>query len=197
MNIKVIETQYKGYRFRSRLEARWAVFFDALGVAWEYEKEGYDLGVVGYYLPDFWLPQQKCWVEIKPDELSRTETDKALALAKMTERFVFVLFQVQPYRMYETPAGDIALEGSNKYFSPSGDWDGMSMWGVCPICGAKQIGHLGSHRVSYEDEWDNVSPECDRIALDFLSSALLANAYQAARSARFEHGETPRIGAPA
>lgn len=26
-NIKAIETEYKGYRFRSRLEARWAVFF--------------------------------------------------------------------------------------------------------------------------------------------------------------------------
>ena len=29
MEIKPIETHYKGYRFRSRLEARWAVFFDA------------------------------------------------------------------------------------------------------------------------------------------------------------------------
>lgn len=27
---QVIETEYKGYRFRSRLEARWAVFFDTL-----------------------------------------------------------------------------------------------------------------------------------------------------------------------
>lgn len=33
--IKPIETKYKGYRFRSRLEARWAVFFDALGISWE------------------------------------------------------------------------------------------------------------------------------------------------------------------
>lgn len=43
LNIKAIETSYKGYRFRSRLEARWAVFFDELGIKWEYEKEGYDL----------------------------------------------------------------------------------------------------------------------------------------------------------
>jgi hypothetical protein len=28
MSAKAIETHYKGYRFRSRLEARWAVFFD-------------------------------------------------------------------------------------------------------------------------------------------------------------------------
>jgi hypothetical protein len=56
MTLKAIQTRYKGYHFRSRLEARWAVFFDALGVPWEYEKEGYDLGDAGYYLPDFWLP---------------------------------------------------------------------------------------------------------------------------------------------
>ena len=51
--IKAIETKYKGYRFRSRLEARWAVYFDTLGVAWEYEPEGFDLGNGLYYLPDF------------------------------------------------------------------------------------------------------------------------------------------------
>jgi nucleoside 2-deoxyribosyltransferase len=51
--IKAIETRYKGYRFRSRLEARWAVFFDALGLEWEYEPEGFDLGDAGWYLPDF------------------------------------------------------------------------------------------------------------------------------------------------
>ena len=50
-----IQTEYKGYLFRSRLEARWAVFFDALGVKWEYEPEGYDLGDGLLYLPDFLL----------------------------------------------------------------------------------------------------------------------------------------------
>lgn len=42
--LKAIQTEYKGYLFRSRLEARWAVFLDSLGVKWEYEPEGYDLG---------------------------------------------------------------------------------------------------------------------------------------------------------
>lgn len=66
-NIKAIETVYKGYRFRSRLEARWAVFFDALGVEWEYEKEGFEFEGIRY-LPDFYLPQNKAWVEIKPED---------------------------------------------------------------------------------------------------------------------------------
>ena len=68
--IKAIETRYKGYRFRSRLEARWAVFFDALGISWEYEPEGFDLGPAGYYLPDFKLKLPSglvTWCEIKPE----------------------------------------------------------------------------------------------------------------------------------
>ena len=52
-----IETRYKGYRFRSRLEARWAVFFDSIGVEWEYEKQGYNVNGTKY-LPDFWLPYE-------------------------------------------------------------------------------------------------------------------------------------------
>ncbi len=41
--LKAIDTEYNGYRFRSRLEARWAVFFDTLGMPYMYEPEGFDL----------------------------------------------------------------------------------------------------------------------------------------------------------
>ena len=64
--IKPIETVYSGYRFRSRLEARWAVFFDVMKIKYEYEMEGYDLGDGVYYLPDFYLPDLDVFVEIKP-----------------------------------------------------------------------------------------------------------------------------------
>lgn len=40
--IKPIETYYNGYRFRSRLEARWAVFFDAAGIKYQYEEQGFE-----------------------------------------------------------------------------------------------------------------------------------------------------------
>lgn len=63
--IKAIETNYKGYKFRSRLEARWAVFFDAAKVAWEYEPEGYVLSDGRKYLPDFYLPKEDLYVEVK------------------------------------------------------------------------------------------------------------------------------------
>lgn len=79
--LKAIETVYNGYRFRSRLEARWAVFFDALGVKYEYEKEGFDLGEAGWYLPDFWLPNEQIWVEIKGQEPTHDEKMKCGKLA--------------------------------------------------------------------------------------------------------------------
>lgn len=38
--IKPIETYYNGYRFRCRIEARWAVFFNKMGIEYRYEQEG-------------------------------------------------------------------------------------------------------------------------------------------------------------
>ena len=53
--IPVIETEYQGCRFRTRLEARWAVFFDLCGVRWEYEPEGFELPDGKPFLPEFLL----------------------------------------------------------------------------------------------------------------------------------------------
>lgn len=55
--IKAIDTSYGGKLFRSRLEARWAFYFDQLNTEWEYEVEGYELGDGIRYLPDFYLPK--------------------------------------------------------------------------------------------------------------------------------------------
>lgn len=64
--LKAVDTEYKGYRFRSRLEARWAVFFDAMQIQYEYEPEGFRVGEAQAYLPDFFLPDLSTYVEIKP-----------------------------------------------------------------------------------------------------------------------------------
>jgi hypothetical protein len=87
MDIKPIDTSYNGYFFRSRLEARWAVFFDEMDLQYEYEVEAFQLEGVRY-LPDFSLPngirfidesepRQKTWVEIKPNtDISDIERKK-------------------------------------------------------------------------------------------------------------------------
>lgn len=67
MNAYAIPTKYRGYRFRSRLEARWAIFFDHMEIPWRYESQGYT--VKGRpYLPDFYLPDCATWVEVKGEE---------------------------------------------------------------------------------------------------------------------------------
>jgi hypothetical protein len=82
--MKPIETRAYGHRFRSRLEARWAVAFTEARINWHYEPEGFDLGEAGLYLPDFWLPQVSMWAEVKADCLTDPELRKAEALVRQS-----------------------------------------------------------------------------------------------------------------
>lgn len=74
-NLKAIPTKYNGVQYRSRLEARWAMFFDYLDIEYYYEHEGYQLPSA-WYLPDFFLPKHG-WFEIKPEKPSKEEQKTA------------------------------------------------------------------------------------------------------------------------
>lgn len=63
--MRAIKTKYKGVLFRSKLEAQWAKFFDAIAMPWIYEPEGYVFEDGTTYLPDFFLPDSKQWFEVK------------------------------------------------------------------------------------------------------------------------------------
>jgi hypothetical protein len=65
--MEVLETKYNGILFRSRLEARWAVLFNALGIDYVYEPECFILKNGLKYTPDFYLPNYDLYIEIKPD----------------------------------------------------------------------------------------------------------------------------------
>lgn len=99
--MKAIPTLYKGYQMRSRLEARWACFFDALRLKWEYEPEGFDLGTNGWYLPDFWVDDMGSmgsYVEIKPRRIGGFEDAvmRCRGLARQSGRPV-ILIAGQPW----------------------------------------------------------------------------------------------------
>ena len=83
--LKAIETEYDGHRFRSRIEARWAVFFNAIGLKYEYEIEGFQMGELRY-LPDFYIPSLDRWFEIKGKPLSCIRRRPAAAGAEQNGR---------------------------------------------------------------------------------------------------------------
>lgn len=71
--MRALPSYWNGVVFRSRTEARWAVFFDAINLVWDYEPEGFALPNDTWYLPDFWLPEMHIWAEVKPRDLVSEE----------------------------------------------------------------------------------------------------------------------------
>ena len=65
--MKAIETEYKDILFRSRLEARWAILFDALELEWVYEPDCFILSNNQKYTPDFYIPKKDLYIEVKPN----------------------------------------------------------------------------------------------------------------------------------
>lgn len=109
MVIKAIETEYAGILFRSRLEARWAMFFTLMGYTWEYEPEGYILEDGTKYIPDFKVaiptPQTKgvgyYYVEVKPlRHLKKQEILKAQLLVKGGDLPLILVQGIPAFRNY-------------------------------------------------------------------------------------------------
>ncbi len=191
--IQAIETVYNGYRFRSRLEARWAVFFDALRIPWEYEKEGFDLGEVGKYLPDFWLPTvglRGCdtpgiWIEIKGAKPTDEEQNKCSVLAEGTEHPAILFWDLPCSHNERDPDND---GGYQFEFEPGYHecmWDNYMIF----VCCADE--NCGCVKIDYPESSYMYCPKCGGTASDRTSRLLTA--YTAARSAHFEHGQ---IGTP-
>lgn len=94
--MKAIETHYAGCRFRSRLEARWAVFFDTYRIRWEYEPQGFVCSrrLTNWgsedtfpYLPDFWLPDYGMYAEVKGELTPPVLTKLADAVASISDNY--------------------------------------------------------------------------------------------------------------
>jgi hypothetical protein len=160
--IKSIETHYKGYRFRSRLEARWAVFFDHLDIDWEYEYEGFHIESGGLYLPDFLLKDDgkfpDVWVEIKPQKPMNQKESK---------------------RYYQV-GKNMAYSAHNAGFLVTmGDPLNANAFLFGSFGGEKKLGPLvGSEFINFFMLKSKNDPE------------KIHYAATAARSARFEHGES-------
>lgn len=102
-------TTYKGVNFRSRTEARWAVYFDAMSLPWCYELEQFNFANGIDYLPDFWLPTLGWRAEVKPDAFTDTEIEKLIWLAYVTGNPAVALVdspEWKPYQQFVWVPGD-------------------------------------------------------------------------------------------
>lgn len=201
MTATVIQTRYAGCHFRSRLEARWAVFFDAMSIPWQYEPEGFELQS-GRYLPDFFLPSISAWFEVKGTRPTGREFRLLCELDEATGQAAFLAWGDLPdnpdhcgYDANSAP-GDAGHRG----MVARGDYD--YAWCRCPQCGHPGIAyegrgaraHVGSVCPKSADArcvFPGVSAGHGDKNYNADDPKLLA-AYTAARSARFEYGETPR-----
>jgi hypothetical protein len=211
--IKAIPTRYAGCHFRSRLEARWAVFFDAMGIAWEYEPEAF-VGCWGApYLPDFYLPS--LYVEgrherVGPNEVEMTpgvyvEVKPTLKALRADSK---KLAQCIDY--HATPLSYAGLLILGPIPDPR---DGLPLHSFLWWHLGIDHGRHGFHSI-VEDEWelsredgampaDDFSEASDGLPLKCSPIATVAThrpwknglrdierSLAAARSARFEHGQS-------
>lgn len=203
--IKAIETAYRGFRFRSRLEARWAVFFDCLGIDWEYEPEGFEIRPewderqkAWKYLPDFRLTKLNTWVEVKGDidivedsyfQMIAHAIDWGGQLPGVADSF-------------ETTRGLLWL-GSipEAKKAPAHTIIQHSKGGWCNFCRFTDEPSLivdSSGATSFDSSWGRSAGSTIKEHLQFSSrfvypgitcDPVVCAAYITARSVRFEHGE--------
>ena len=184
MSIQAIPTRYAGCFFRSRLEARWAVFFDTLNVKWEYEKEGFQLKDGNRYLPDFWLPKERLWIVVKGQEPTNQEIDCCRKLG--AHQAVFLVRGV-PLESW----GVLFCFDLGDSSGGSGEWEAQTFY-----CEEK-LGLMikgGVGKGFFADcgftKWLNVMPLDHRLQSIELRNNKAEEAAQSAKSARFEFGES-------
>ena len=194
--MKALETHYNGYKFRSRLEARWAVFFDQCGIEYDYEVQGF-ITSKGPYLPDFYLPNLHggLWIEIKPIHEDGEAEDKLSDVAAITEKAGLLLSGDPLDNVNAYHCG----KGTNSIIFSTGS-DYPYLFCVCPVCNKVGIEFDGrGARVCNNDKCNNddfIDPE-NFSHLTHPDKAysprhpILLNAAEYARKARFEFGEKP------
>ena len=183
-----IETVYNGYRFRSRLEARWAVFFDSLGVKYEYEPEGFELPGLGGYLPDFRVMCHATrggdcepfplYIEVK-GQMDEASAKKIKAFSY--EQALLIVGDI--------PNADYIENIHSSYVM--GSYDDMG-FGVYPFNYETIDGdHFAAYPCVDHGHFGLLGDDSNYIHWGDALHTLYA--YKAARQARFEHGEKPQL----
>lgn len=155
-DIEARQTRYNGVTFRSKLEAQWAVFWDELGVKWEYEPETFKFRDGKQYTPDFWIVDLALWVEIKPNEIIAREEEAMLKCSQLAYETGDLVYLDQGG--FAWPLTDDA----KNFFVPGYEWTYSVLFFPC-------TGSLGEEDsiIMYDSEnhyWATC-PECGKIGI--------------------------------
>lgn len=198
--LKAIQTEYRGYLFRSRLEARWAVFFDACKVLWEYEPEGYDLGDGLYYLPDFLLHGVEgraggdLYVEVKGcmNDKDAEKINRFVNLGKK-DPSLFGKSKTATLVVGDIPRGYDMDEITNYVgWYAYNAYPEEKFWWPYPYNFESIDGdHFAAHPgINKRGRFELFGDDCTYLA--DMDEGATERAYRIARQARFEYGETPK-----
>ncbi len=171
--MKAVPTRYDGTLYRSRTEARWAIFFDCAGISFLYEPDGYRLGSETY-LPDFWLPGFDMFFEVKGQEPTGEEAARCAALTMETETDMLLA------------AGAPAARFQIHWFYRGGRREHLY------VLARDFASDQGFYLVAENDEhenWIGPVPAIAGIRRGPMLSGALELAYETAGAARFEHGQ--------
>jgi hypothetical protein len=194
--MKAIQTEYNEYLFRSRLEARWAIFFDACGIEWEYEPEGLILSDGTYYLPDFYLLDFNCYFEVKRKSMKEDaeEEIRKISNGRDTDEWAGIVCFGDPMD------DDLRIFCQETDDSGGGGYEDTLTIGLDPITGVPCLFAYGDRRkrnfyTSFGKDAKIIPLQTNEYGKytydDFVDKHIL-RARKLARQARFEHGEKPR-----
>lgn len=142
-------TVFNGIRYRSRAEARWAVFFAALGVRAVYEPGKHHLPGGDVYVVDFWLPDAHTYAEVKGAHgFTPAERGRCAALVRLTGRPCLLLAGAPCHQAYERITRDGLVVESALHGLPAAwwTWYDVKAHGVPALadCRAEYVGALAS-----------------------------------------------------
>lgn len=205
-----IETTYKGCRFRSRLEARWAVFFDTVGIKWQYEPQGFQTEAGVRWLPDFFLPTTATWVEVKgSDDLLYEDWKRLAAMLDHDSPVPGIKNSYTTQCRGMVLLGEIPIPKFGLTIHPviqhSDDRGLVRGWGTFLREWVDDVGPLGgltylsfgllasfldvpSEQINLGSDAEHWSVAHRHIETPCAARTILKG-YEAARSARFEHGQ--------
>ena len=176
-----LPTWHNGIKYRSRTEARWAVFFEHLDIKFAYEAQGFVSGGTAY-LPDFMTfpALGTLWAEIKPsydNDPDGVERWRKFAAERPQPSRTVLLIGAPSHAMEA-----VVIGGDENAKDPvRGPWEADDFaWRPCPAGIHFDLAYPGKFRSKFAE--DGCEPDAGGQGEERIAAAI-----SAAMSARFSN----------